>query len=372
MNTLKGILLTAFFICATIFSRAQVRLSYYNYYEDTSYGGALKGNIKKMTEYYLAFDVIRVVYTCDVNEGTETAMFYEADNSLLCMWVLKFDAKGRILDRALYCGLDTLCKKETYKFDAYGREIERHTVGQSNDRCHMLEETLHGYWVHWLSGPRVSITSCKREYDNMGRLQSMKTERFVDSDTPKSVNVITYKYDAGGDKIAEMKDESSTKIDGVPDTTVDITVYKYDSKSNKVEEDLLLGNPSFRNANWYNNGEEITSKTIFRYDSHNNLIEKRKYYIDANDEHFKSIYGWRVGSGSEYTYDSLNNMTSESSYYLYRQVDGKETKDEFHTNKIEKIENNAEEKKEYDEHGNIIKVTGRTGTIILMRQIEYF
>ena len=82
---------------------AQVRITFHQY--DT-----LKGRIKAMTEYRDdGTGTLKSVYTCNLDDRTETAVFYSSDNKLMGKWVAKFDDSGHLVNAGLYADSATLC-----------------------------------------------------------------------------------------------------------------------------------------------------------------------------------------------------------------------------------------------------------------------
>jgi len=330
-----SLVLSVLFACISVCSYAQVRLSFY--------GDTLKGDIKKMTEYNYIYSwekSVRFDYTCDVSRGMEVAVYCEADNKPCVKWLVRYD-KDRAVEKSLYNSEGQLCHTTTYKYDGLGRVVEQTYVDSSGGSCNALGDYLDGAISNWAVGADQRSRS--------GRVNS-------------------YQYDAAGHIVKE-----ETRYFGSEGTQADITEYKYDSKGNKVEARLLRVGFDWV-KNWYSDGKEITSKDIFTYDTHNNLVEDKGYFVSSNDNSSAPHAGKIVGGGSEYIYDSLNNRKSVNFYRLYKQEDGSEEKEVYRTQQeslMSNVENGPEEKKEYDDRGNVIKKT-RGGIVLLQREIEYF
>jgi len=74
------------------------------------------------------------------------------------------------------------------------------------------------------------------------------------------------------------------------------TLYKYDTRNNVIEE----------NSYYEEDGQKhIFSKTVYKYDSRNNMVEY--VYYDANPE-------LKIKRKYIYKYDSRNNKIEEAKY----------------------------------------------------------
>src|ERR1043165_4399745 len=109
--------------CASLRSTGQVTVTYY--------GDTLKGKIRKLTEYRDMTGALeglrKSVYTCDIAKSSVTAEFDNASR-----WVVKYDNSDRIVETVLYCDSNTICQRNTCKYDADGRKIETRCVEELN------------------------------------------------------------------------------------------------------------------------------------------------------------------------------------------------------------------------------------------------
>ena len=363
-------LLTLFLICLTLCADAQVRI--------VSKGDTLKGNIKRVTEYRFNWiDTIKSVHNYDI-EGSETVTFYSSKNVFLGKERKKVDGNGRIKASGFYYKKDTLCDSFTYQYDAFGREIEQLSKYQHCGQCNCLRDILSGSIANWISGEFTSFTQFKSEYDHTGNLVKTNKQTFrtwssaEDPYTDTAIETTVYNYKRNG-KVAGIKKENFEIRQGRRDTTLEITEFRYNDSGNKVEEVMFKKGSDNWLRNWHYDGKEVTTRTLFKYDTRNNLIESDEYFFEEknNNPHVKTYPGVMVGAGTRYTYDSLNNMTSSIFYRLYRHDDGTETEEGASVSNVKKREKEKEGEKEYDDRGNIIKITN-DGTVWLRRVIEYF
>jgi membrane peptidoglycan carboxypeptidase len=345
-------------MCISVSASAQIRIAYGDGTYDT-----LKGNIKQMTEYQHSGDsYVKAVYTFDRGKMTQVANFYDADKNDKWMgkWVVQYDNGGRALNIDLYCTNAVPCQGTTSKYDALGRMVENSSVfnfkGDSCS-CTRLIDWISGGISEWFVGVDSSITTYIYKYNSKGRILEKSSEELeIEGKVVlKTSERISFKYDDDGNEIEIIKKRISTSPEHI-DTTTEIAEYEYDKRSNKIEENVLTRDRKTQCV-----------KTVFKYNIDNDLIESRTYYDPVRPTR-PSNSGTCIGTGVEYTYDSLHHRKSHRYFQIYIQDDGEETRD---VSNFKAEEKNEEDQKEYDRHGNIVKIT--SGNIqTLKREIEYY
>ena len=330
--------LTALLLCISTCTNAQVRIA--------MNGDTLTGNIKKMTEsVYNVYrptynsilrktDTMKCAYTCDTAIGVENVgivSFYN-NHSVTSSVVMRFDNNGHIIEKDFYTDIDSLYMKETYRYDQNSREIEA---------CQVT------YPFH---------ASSTAEYDEVVQVKD-------------SMGFCTeYKYDGIGNMI-EMTIGSVGSQEKMIDER---TVNKYDSKGNKTEEDNFKRYQRDNYVTFQSDGNEFTSKTIFKYDGRNRLIERTEYALKkpAPDAYLppRERYSTLIGNKEVYTYDGQSKLETSITYLrIYREKDGTITTEKQSTGEVPKYEKNEA----LDKHGNVIKrMNGKH--LALERQIEYY
>lgn len=351
--------LTIIFICLTGLAQAQMNLCYY--------GDTLWGPIDRIVEYRQESDyIIKTVYTHNSSENTTTACFYDPQNKQMGKWQVKYNDRGSVVETGLYCKDETPCQKCNYSYNANDRTSGKRFVHYSNNShslsssCNRLLDLLDGSISSRFAGVDSFVTISTYQYDTPRRLQ-FQQEKFVTirpTYIDTTVELTNYAYEnSGSDLWLVEKKEIRIRSDG-SDTTDEATVYRYDERRNLVEKIVLKSTSGNRAVD--------STRTLFRYNDQNSVIESRSYY-QAKHTPSKPGRGKQVGAGSEYSYDNAGNLTSHTFYSIYRLDDGSERKDGVDTQKVAK----EETEKEYDARGNIIKITSR-GSKILTREIWYY
>lgn len=340
-------------IFTSAISSGQVKFSYY--------GDTLNSAVKTMTEYAHTGDYeIRINYTYNLSRKIQTANFY-FNNSLQGRWVVKCDDQYQVIESGLYYDYDSLCRGLTLTYNTEGREIERHEVHYLNERCNNFIDFLQGGISEWMMGSTANVTSFAHKYDNLGRIVETRRKNFVigSDDTDTTITVINYTFNNNDDKSSQKKVESFRTGSDYADTSYETTNYIYNRNGSIIEEQIIKSSV----VSW-----TIDSlRNLFKYDAHNNLVEKKEYFSNAISDYSGNLPYPRVGGGTTYTYDSINNRISYSYYWLYRKDDNSEIKEIYQAGAY----NEDKEEFEYDTRGNIIKKT-RHGTITLKREIEYY
>ena len=330
-------LLTILFLCVSMSAYAQVRT-------DLA-GDTLKGNVKKMTEYVyevygtccnsapMKRDTMKRVYICDTADATETINLYNDLDMVTAKVLMKFDNNGHLIEKGFYTDIDSLYMRHTYTYDAHG---------------HNIEEREARYPFHASSSVQYSD-------------EFMEVK---DSDG----YCIKYKYAQG--YMVEMTSESFWGTNITPNETAD---YKYDSRGNKIEEDDLKIYQRDHYVTFYIDGKEYTTKTIYKYDDRNRLIESTEYFEGKPNPNAdlaapKRHSGTIIGGKDLYTYNGQSNKAdSVTLIWMYREDDGSITNGEPESKPIPK----SKETKEYDKQGNVVKKMNGA-VVTLEREIEYF
>ncbi|MBS1771437.1 MAG: hypothetical protein JST82_01165 [Bacteroidetes bacterium] len=329
-------------------------------------GDTLKGNIKKITEHslHVRLKLKSIFYPNKIKNSTETLLYNEDADTLMGKWLVQYDSNNRISEQRLYCQHDTLCNSDAYQYDAAGRVIEWSSYQYVNEmHGGYLYMMLTGIITNPLTGMFHVYSKAKYEYDNEDRVITERNESYNDMDEygDTLISITTNKYAKGINK-TEIR-TVTIHIRGYADTTVAITRYQYDKKSNVTEECTYKGT-------LYH--QDDSTKTIYKYDSHNNLVERKSYFETVN---YCAHGGRQIGAMDIYAYDSLNNMISDDYCSLCRLDNGKEVNEcEYHKQiKVRKAEHKLIDEKplyEYDKQGNIIKIT-HIGYVMVKREIEY-
>lgn len=329
------------FVLVSFSCEAQVRITYE--------GDTLKGNIKRMTEYYVRWgmDTVRAIYTWDSTTRSETAIFCEGlAAKVLGKWTAAYDASGHVIETALYCDSNKPCYRQTTGYDAKGRTIEQLTVGYAFLR-HEFNDKISGVIEEWPCCPGVTYQAVKYEYNSLGHLAHVLEENCNVGNTDTTFKSTNYTYGNKG-VLQEMTERNYKR-----DETYETREYKYDARGNKVEECIYKAQRSIVLGDWYNNGKPFTIKTFFRYNDSNELIESKAYFIEGAGP--KPPGGDKVGAVKLYNYDN-HVMTGCTTYTLIRQDNGVEITDDKRVDRTP-IDGYKQER---DKNGNVVKTLNVT------------
>jgi hypothetical protein len=264
----------------------------------------VKGGYKECTLFkydYKSGDV-------DLNSKTESFKY-------------KYDENGYMIEEIFRNKFDSVYYKETFKYDEKGNKIEE-VWYSSNDSAeskifYFYDEN--GKLIEELyPNSYSSQIIIKHKYDNMGneialiRLNSEASIDLLDSNS--------YKYNEKGNKISKFRYISIYRIDStifyydgnenlfeevqyLDGSIFSKITYKYDEKGNKIEDESIFSDlGEIKTTSIYDekgNLLEITNhdstyipylKSIFKYDSIGNIIEKIEYGKELPYKKIEFIY----------------------------------------------------------------------------------
>lgn len=337
----------------SVATSAQVRITYN--------GDTLRGHILKMTEY--SGLSIRTTYTCDTSLNTQYAEFYStAIKKLIGNWVVHFNKDNRILRTETYC--DTiLCESATYQYDEHKYLKEKLVTCYALGKMQRLSDFITGELSNWPSGDGSTVyDKYEYAYDACRRIVNEKEMHFSEGSYDTSITIKEYRYDSAGRQIEKRE---STNPPGYKGPLM-IHTYKYNALGRLSEETTLDNAVSSIISDYYNNGEPVTTKTIYLYDDLNDLVERKEYFIGISYGTQKKYSGTWVGGGTKIGHDSMLKTSTYRHYNIFREANGKERL-EYEKPDIRKDSN---EQSVFDEKGNLIKKL-LDGNIELLREITY-
>lgn len=308
-------------------------------------GDTLKGNVKRMTQYYISrnngavvglTDTIKSVYTYDESRRIELVKYSRKHDQETTREEIFFDSKGNILERRSYTDLDSLYRRCTYKYNSTGKQIESHEINYPFHASYPFEVGEVSIEFNDSLGSDILYI-----YDSMGRLAE-KTQILIWDSRKTTDNIAAYRYDAKGNKTEE---------------------YNLNLRACDQEQKYFL---------FYINGKGYSTKTVFKYDSLNRLAERTEYSEEKNPSALwrEQHTGTFIGRRTVYNYSGQNEVANGNTVVsLYREADGSITKDT--PMQFPNWDAKADETVEYDNHGNVIRKT-RWNQLVFERTIEYY
>jgi len=224
-----------------------------------------------------------------------------------------FDNKGRLVSRNTFNLKAVLVSKIVFHYDKHGNNVESlvyHSDGSLSSKSVRKFDSLNRLVeLHELDAFEKIISKKVTTHDSLGQRIFTTYER-INSRLVKSLesifdnnenNVANYYFSNGTLTLKETQTHDITgnlletiqyyPLEGTPT----IIRFKFDEQNNKVEEAVLKNNL-------------VTTKTIYRYDSKNNLTETFRYGVQGTLEaHHRYVFEFDADSNWTKQIDLFND-----------------------------------------------------------------